>query len=818
MRELPCGTVTFLFTDIERSTRLLHELGDRYANVLAEHRRVLRDAFARHGGVEVDTQGDAFFYAFARASDAVAAAADAQETLRDGPVRVRIGVHTGEPLVTDEGYVGVDVHRGARVMSAGHGGQVLISETTRRLIDARFELRDLGPQRLKDLTEPQRLYQLGDGEFPPLKTLNRTNLPVAASPLVGRTEELDELVALLRDGSRVVTVTGAGGSGKTRLALQAAAELVEDFRDGVFWVPLAAVDDPELVLPAISEAIGAGADVATHIAQKETLLLLDNFEHLLDAASPLAELLGRAEHLRVLATSRAALRIEGEHEYPLDPMQEDDAVRFFLERAAAAGRRLEPDEVVAAICHRLDSLPLAIELAAARAKLLAPAALLERLDRRLPVLTGGRRDAPARQRTLRATLEWSYQLLDEDAKRLFARLSVFAGEFALDAAEAVCDADLDGLSTLVDLSLLKPVGTDRFLLLETIREYASEQLGASDEIDTVRRRHAEHYLSVAEAAHVAAETAEQQRPELARAEQSQFRAALDWAVSHDPVLGLQIACALEQFWHTHNPQEARARVEALLERVEDPALRARALRVLGGAAMHLGDDARAEELYRQTLELYRTLGDPWGVSHLQMRLAHSAFNRGDIDGARELAEQSLELSRAHGFARNEIHILTLQGNIELQAGDEDRGVTLMEEAAARAAGVGFVWWELVTLNHLAGRLLQRGNSARAEPYARRALMLVERVGDRGMTCATLVQFARLSASAGDVGRAGCLWGAVEAEVEREPVPNWSPTESPHADTILAVGGPEFERGRAEGRRLPLHEAVVEVRADAALVD
>jgi predicted ATPase len=750
-------------------------------------------------------------------SDAVVAAADAQEALRDGPVRVRMGVHTGEPLVTDEGYVGVDVHRGARVMSAGHGGQVLISETMRRLVDARFQLRDLGPQRLKDLTEPQRLYQLGDDEFPPLKTLNQTNLPVAASALVGRDSELAELVGLLQNGSRVVTVTGPGGSGKTRLALQAAAELVDDFRDGVFWIPLAGVEDHELVLPAIGEVIGAGPDVKTHLARKQTLLLLDNFEHLLDAASSLADLLERAEHLRVLATSRAPLRIAGEHEYPLEPMSEDDAVRFFVERAAAAGRRLVADDVVAEICRRLDSLPLAIELAAARAKLLAPDALLDRLDRRLPVLTGGRRDAPARQRTLRATIDWSYDLLDENAKRLFAQLSIFSGDFALDAAEEICAADLEGLAALVDLSLLKPVGSDRFVMLETIREYAGEQLDAM-EAEELKRRHAEHYLAVAEAAHLAAETAEQQRPEVARAEQWQLRGALDWAVIADPALGLRIAVALEQFWQTQTPVEGRARIAALLEHVGDPALRARGLRVLGGISIYCGDVEAARELYDQALELYRSLDDAWGVSHMLMRFAHDAANRGARDEAVALADQSLELSRAHGFARNEIHILTLQGGLELEDGDEDRGVALMEEAIARARAVGFVWWEMVTLNHVAGKLLVRRNPRRAAPYALRVFELAERTGDRGMICATLVQFARFAAFFGDARRAGRLWGVVEAEVEREPVPGWVPEETQHTDAILALRGPEFDRGVAEGRRLTLADAVAEVRATPAFIN
>ena len=818
VRHLPTGTVTLLFTDIEGSTRLLEELGERYADVLAEHRRALRKAFQDHGGIEVDTQGDAFFYAFASARAALVAAAAGQQALQRSPVKVRIGVHTGEPIVTDESYVGLDVHRAARIMSVGHGGQVLVSESTQRLVDSRVDLRDLGPQRLKDLTAPERLFQLGDGEFPPLKTLNQTNLPVAQSALVGREQELEELLALLRDGHRVVTVTGPGGTGKTRLALQAAAELVDDFEDGVFWVPLAALDDPGLVVPSVAQTLGGGTDLARYLARRQSLLLLDNFEHLLEAAGPLADLLGATENLRVLVTSRARLRIDGEYEYPLEPLHEPDAVTLFVERAAAAGRTVERDGTVAAICRRLDSLPLAIELAAARTRLIAPEALLERLDRRLPVLTGGRRDVPERQRTLRATIEWSHDLLDAEAKRLFARLAVFAGDFSLDAAEAIADAELELLAALVDLSLLRPVGADRFLMLETIREYAAEQLDGSGEGESFRRRHAEYFLRVAESAHLAAETAEDQRPEIALAEQSQIRAALDWTLTADPVLGLQIAAALEQFWHTNNPLEGRVRVTSLLERVDDAALRARGLRVLGGVTIHCGEVDAAREHHRESLALYRALGDAWGISQLLMRLAHDALDRDEPDEARALAEQSLELSRKHGFSRNEMHILTLQGHLELEAGDEDRGVALLEEAAAHAARIGFVWWEQVTLHGLGGRLLLRNRPARAAPYAREALDLAVRLADRARICSSLVMSAGVAASNGDSERAGRLWGAVEAEAEREPVPGWAPCDSDFAHTVLAARGPHFERGRAAGRKLTLEEAIAEVRAGASSLD
>ncbi|MBA2642762.1 MAG: adenylate/guanylate cyclase domain-containing protein, partial [Actinobacteria bacterium] len=476
MRELPSGTVTLLFTDIEGSTRLLHELGERYADVLAEHRRVLRDAFSRHGGHEVDTQGDAFFVAFTRASDAVATAGDAQAALEDGPVRVRIGIHTGEPVVTDEGYVGVDVHRAARIMGAGHGGQVLISETTAGLLDS-AGVRDLGEHRLKDLTAPQRLYQLGDEDFPPLRTLYRTNLPIQPTPLVGRERELEEAGRLVRS-RRLLTLTGPGGSGKTRLALQLAAEAVEQFPDGVFWVPLQALRDPALVEPAIEASIGADNGLIEHVANKRLLVLIDNFEQVVEAAPVVSSLLAGTPNAKLLVTSREPLHVESEQRYPVEPLPDHDAEVLFAERAQAVSRGFVATATVGEICRRLDGLPLAIELAAARVALLDPDDLLARLDRRLPLLASRSRDAPDRQQTLRATIEWSYELLDPDEQELFRSLAVFRGSFLLAAAEAVCDADLDALESLVVKNLVRRWSTGRLGMLDTIREYAVELLDA----------------------------------------------------------------------------------------------------------------------------------------------------------------------------------------------------------------------------------------------------------------------------------------------------------------------------------------------------
>ena len=370
-RALPTGTVTFLFTDVEGSTRLLQELGaDAYAEALAEHRRVIREGCIREGGVEVDTQGDAFFFAFPTAPGAISAAAVISESLSSGPIQVRVGLHTGTPLLTEEGYVGEDVHRAARIAAAGHGGQVLVSSSTASLVE--LELHDLGEHRFKDLSAPERVFQIGEDDFPPLKTLYQTNLPIPQTPFLGREKELGEVLALLgRNDIRLLTLTGPGGTGKTRLAAQAAGAVAERYRDGVWWVPLAPLQEPELVLESAGQALGAKDGLASHIADKRMLLLFDNFEQVVEAASGLSALLGECPHLELLVTSREPLHLAGEQEYAVPPYAPEEGVGFFLARARAAKPDFEIDETVPEICRRLDELPLALELAASRVKALS---------------------------------------------------------------------------------------------------------------------------------------------------------------------------------------------------------------------------------------------------------------------------------------------------------------------------------------------------------------------------------------------------------------------------------------------------------------
>jgi predicted ATPase/class 3 adenylate cyclase len=811
VRRLPTGTVTFLFTDVEGSTRLLHELGERYVEVLAEHRRALRDAFVRHGGVEVDTQGDAFFVAFATASDALAAAADGRKALDAGPIRVRMGLHTGEPLLTEEGYVGIDVHRAARIAAAGHGGQILVSQSTRELAGS-DSLRELGEHRLKDLTAPERIYQLGDDDFPPLKSLNATNLPVASSPLVGRETELSELTSMLVDSERLVTLTGPGGSGKTRLGLQVGAELLDSFPGGVFFVPLASLTGPELVRPAVVRV--AGVRELEELADRSALLLLDNFEHLLEAASEVASLLAAGGSAKVLATSRAPLRIHGECEYAVDPLPEDDAVELLVQRARSVRRDFVPDECAAEICRRLDGLPLALELAAARLRSLDSAALLERLDRRLPLLTAGARNAPARQQTLRATIEWSYDLLPEELQDLFARLAVFAGTFSLEAAEHVADATVETLGAVVEASLVKALAGTRFLMLETIREFALERFAERDDVGELRARHAEYYRALALTASLDTDVAAEQQPEIVIPEAANLRAALAWALERgETEFGLDLLIALEQFWVLGYTAEGMRWFTAFLERADEapPLLRARALRSFGSSAHFAGEWDLAEQLWEESLAEYRRLGNDQGIAVLLHRLAISALEHGDVEQARKRSERSLELHRALANEKGAVQPMTLLGAIALQSGDRAGGVALLEESAELAKQVPWRWWRAGTLSAIADVAIAEGRAAEALPLLREALDLALQLGDRVGVSWYLSQFSLTLAREGRTEEAGRVWGAVEEAAAFIPGGPWPRDADRLTRDVSALADDAFESGREAGRLLALEDVAVSLR-------
>ncbi|MBA3779371.1 MAG: hypothetical protein H0X16_08765 [Chloroflexi bacterium] len=651
-RDLPSGTVTFLFTDIEGSTRLLQELGpEAYGRALAEHRRALRTAFARHAGVEVDTQGDAFFVAFPTAPGAVSAAQEARDArAAAGPIRVRMGIHTGAPHLTPEGYVGPDVHKGARICAIGHGGQVLVSATTAALIGP-DGLRDLGEHRLKDLSAPERIYQLGTDEFPPLTSLHQTNLPIPATPFLGRERELAEVVRMLsREDVRMLTLTGPGGTGKTRLALQAAGGLADRYAAGVWWVPLAPLRDPQLVLATAEQAVGTRDGLADHIADRSMLLLLDNFEQVVEAAADVAGLLAACPNLDLLVTSREPLHITGEHQYPVPPLAQAEGIELFVARARAAKPDLEVDDAMSEICRRLENLPLAIELAAARVKALSSEQILARLDRRLPLLTGGARDLPERQRTLRGAIAWSYELLTPEEQRLFARLAVFRGGCTLEAAEQVAEATLDTLQSLVDKSLVRH-RDERFSMLETIREYAAERLDGSGEAHELRRRHADHFLALAEKAEPELRGDSLEWRDRLEPEHDNLRAALDrLEAAGETERVLRLAGAASRFWYLKSHlTEGQRRLESALGAESRPtAARAKALNAAAVMAINLGDSATARRRAEEALALHRTLGEAWGTAYSLMMVGNALAEGGEATRARPLLEESVRRFRDLG--------------------------------------------------------------------------------------------------------------------------------------------------------------------------
>ncbi len=669
---LPTGTVTFLFTDIEGSTRLVQQLGtERFDEVLAAHTQVLRRAFA-DGGHEVRIEGDALFVVFLSAPRAVAAATAAQRALANeafahgAEVRVRMGMHTGEgtaaSLRAGADYVGIDVHRAARIAAVGHGGQVLISDTTRSLVEhalpAGVTLRDLGEHRLKDLAGPEHLFQLviegvrsdfpairGQGDVP-------SSVPQQLTSFVGREREIEDGSKALAD-ARLLTLTGPGGTGKTRLSIEIAARVAPDFPDGTHWVPLASIFDPELVLPTIGAALGladsgsrpVGQRVIEHMREKRALFVIDNFEQVLPAAGSIAEILRAARGVKAIVSSRAPLRVYGEREFPVPPLGVPDrssradperlsqyeSVRLFIDRAVAVKPdfRITNDNApaVAEICARLDGLPLAIELAAARVKLLPVAAMLARLEHSLAMLSGGARDLPERQRTLRGAIAWSHDLLAPVTRRLFEHLAVFVGGASLDEIEAVCGPDddlgidiLEGVGALVDQSLLRQREADgdaRFQMLVTIRDFARERLEGSGDLVDLARRHAAAYLALAErnAAELTGANSGRGLDRMAL-DHDNLRAAMEWALAHDASMAMRLGFAMWRFWHMRGHlAEGRGILERVLafpDQAAPQSSRAKALEAAGGTAYWQGDIDAARAFYLRALELWRaarTAGD-----------------------------------------------------------------------------------------------------------------------------------------------------------------------------------------------------------------
>ncbi len=813
----PSGTVTFLFTDVEGSTRLLHELGaERYAEALTEHRRALRAVFTGHDGVEVDTQGDAFFVAFPTAPGALAAAADAVAGLEGGPIRVRVGLHTGTPLLTDEGYVGADVHRAARIAAAGHGGQVLVSTSTAALVGTEA-LRDLGEHRLKDLSAPERIWQLGDGDFPPLQSLYRTNLPVPATPFLGRDSELAEVCDLLaRDDVRLLTLTGPGGSGKTRLALQSAAALADHYPDGVYWVPLAPLRDPQLVLQGAAQAVGADDGITEHIADKRLLLLLDNFEHLTAAATDAAALLATCPNLGLLVTSREPLRVRGEQEYPVPPLSPAEGIEFFVSRARAIRPDFTPDDTVRLICQRVDDLPLALELAAARVKALSTSEMLTRLDKRLPLLSGGARDAPERQRTLRATIDWSYNLLSDGEQRLYARLAVFRGGCTLEAAEQIADADLDTMQSLVDKSLLRH-HEDRYWMLETIREHAAEQLDGTDEADQLRRLHARYYLDMAEAAHPQVRVVEYRGTgpivEVLERDHDNFRAALDCLTDAGETQHvLQLAGALAEFWFRADYwTELRVRLLGAVAADARPTkARARALLSASDVVGLGGDLGRSGQFAEEALDFYRELGDKRGTADALMRMGGRFEEQIELERAQPFLEEARAL---YLEVDDQDAVLaatrTLAWTLE-QAGELEHANALYAENLERSRAIGNPLIYAASLGWLATLAAEDGRFDDAFASVREHLPISCGLGNYE-TATALMRVARVLRSAGrrtDAARILASAAAMFAEMGIVES-NWAVRMVRELEARLRhdLDGAEFEAAWEDGRARAPDDAV-----------
>jgi len=813
-RDLPSGTVTFLFTDVEGSTKLLHELGaEGYADALAEHRRIVRAAFRAQTGVEVDTQGDAFFVAFPTAPGALAAVEEMLAGLASGPIRVRMGLHTGTPFLAEEGYIGPDVNRAARIAACGHGGQVLLSAATVSLLDA-DGLRNLGEHRLKDLSAPERIYQLGAEEFPPLKSLHQTNLPIPSTPFLGREKELGEVLALLSDEDvRLLTLTGAGGSGKTRLGLQAAGALGDRYPQGVWWVPLAALRDPALVLETAGQALGAKDGLAAHIGDKELLLLFDNFEHVVDAAGEVASLLASCPNLDLLVTSREPLHLTGEQEYAVPPLVHEEGVGFFLARARAVKPDFQVDETISEICRRLDDLPLALELAAARVKALSSAQILERLEQRLPLLTGGARDLPERQRTLRATIAWSYELLTPGEQRLFARLAIFSGGCTLEAAEKVAEADLDTLQSLVDKSLVRHTD-ERYWMLETIREFAAERLEDSDEAEALGLRHAEHFLALAEEAEPNLRGTPKEWLERLELEHDNLRAALDrLEAAGEGETAQRLAGALWRFWSMRgHAVEGRRRLESTVRADERrTAARAKALNGATVVALEVGEIATARVRAEEALAIQREIGDPWGTAISLQLLGNVHADEGDFEAARRLFEEALRRFEQLGDEHQVLLETRLLAWMSFELGDRERARALHEDVVRRAAAAGNQPMKATSLGALAEYALYEGRVHDAVPMLEESTRIYQGLRERPEIVVNLFRFARALAIAGRPVTATRLFAAAEALREEIGAAVYTWVVEMNEGTLDMVRAQLDEAAFAEaweqGRALTVDEAV-----------
>lgn len=881
-RTMPTGTLTFLFTDIEGSTTRWEHHPEAMEHALARHDELLHQAIDAYGGQVFKTVGDAFQAVFTTTSVALEAAIAAQRALGAeswGPIKplqVRMALHVGSVQLRDDDYVGQPMNRVARLCAAGHGGQVLLSnaaqELVRDVLPKGVTLRDLGEHRLKDLVRPEHIFQLVipdlPADFAPLRTLDSYthNLPAQTTPLIGREAEVHDISERVRrDGIRLLTLTGPGGIGKTRVALQAAADLLDDFPDGVFFVTLAPIRDPARVPAAIAKTLGyhdAGEQevleqIKTDFKHKRALFVLDNFEQVAAAGLYVTELLTAAPQLKVIITSREVLHLYGEHEYmvpplslpdlqhlpPIERLTQYEAVRLFIERAQA----VRPDfaitadnaPAVAEICTRLDGLPLAIELAAARCKLFPPKALLARLDKRLHLLAGGPRDLPARQQTLRGAIAWSYNLLDAAEQALFNRLGVFVSGCTLVTAEQVLADDrardeaeltayipgrsvLDGLRSLSDKSLLKQdeIAEDgpRFVMLETLHEYAWEQLEVSGEHVMLRRRHAEHYLDFAKT--VTPELfGAQQKYWFARLEEEHdnLRAALQWMLDQgEEERALDFCAALGEFWLSRGYfNEGLRWMDTVLAQTRDLTLpvRARVLYSAGSLAFQQSDFARARICYDQSLALARELHDPYLTALGLEGVASIVRKQGDLVQARAMYEESLAMLRELGSVQTIPWSQFRLAQVLLRQGEHAQAQQLSEESLAGLRKADDQLGVACVLGLQGEIAALRGDATQAAALLRESLILARENGGFLVVALGLVRLA-----GGDTAKhhpipMARLFGAAETLLDTLDIRITAAERSEWERNVSALCGnldaEAYQAAWQEGRGMAFEQAIAE---------